>query len=68
MSFNYRPAEKFPPAVKNLIMINVLVWVAQLIFDNRMDPVFMGIGYEGDLLQKLHCGLLVVKISAPGNW
>ena len=28
-------------------MINVLVWVAQLIFDHRMSPVFTGLGYEG---------------------
>ena len=35
MSFNYRPAEKFPPAVKNLILINVLVWVAQLLYDPK---------------------------------
>lgn len=53
MSFNYRPAEKFPPAVKNLIMINVLVWVAQLIFDGRMDPVFIGLGYEGGFTSKI---------------
>lgn len=33
--FYYRPTEKFPPAVKNLIMINVLVWVAQILFDGR---------------------------------
>lgn len=53
MSFNYRPAEKFPPAVKNLIMINVLVWVAQLIFDNRMEPVSVGFGYEGGFTSKI---------------
>lgn len=30
--YNTRPAEKFPPAVRTLIMINVLVWVAQILF------------------------------------
>lgn len=30
----YRP-EPFPPIVKNLIIINVLVWVAQLVFDRQ---------------------------------
>lgn len=33
--FYTRPSEKFPPAVKNLIAINVVVWVAQLLFDER---------------------------------
>ncbi|GAB3007070.1 rhomboid family intramembrane serine protease [Niabella terrae] len=33
--YNYRPAEKFPPVVKNLIIINVLVWLAQILFDPR---------------------------------
>lgn len=30
----YRP-NNFPPIVKNLIIINVLVWIAQLIFDKQ---------------------------------
>jgi membrane associated rhomboid family serine protease len=32
---NFRPArvDRFPPIVKNLIIINILVWVAQLIYD-----------------------------------
>ncbi|OSZ81087.1 rhomboid family intramembrane serine protease [Chitinophagaceae bacterium IBVUCB2] len=32
---NFRPTrvDRFPPIVKNLIIINVLVWVAQLIYD-----------------------------------
>jgi len=29
----FRGVDRFPPIVKNLIIINVLVWVAQLIFD-----------------------------------
>lgn len=33
--FYTRPSEKFPPAVKNLIAVNVVVWVAQLLFDER---------------------------------
>ncbi|MCH5599633.1 rhomboid family intramembrane serine protease [Niabella ginsengisoli] len=37
MSFYSRPAEKFPPAIKNLIIINVLVWLAQMLFDAKID-------------------------------
>lgn len=36
-SFYTRPSENFPPAVRNLIIINVLVWIAQLIYDPRID-------------------------------
>lgn len=53
MSFNYRPAEKFPPAVKNLIMINVLVWVAQLIFDNRLGIAISEEGLVGGFTAKI---------------
>ncbi len=35
MSFYNRPTESFPPAVKNLIIINVLVWIGQLLYDPR---------------------------------
>lgn len=35
--FYTRTPEKFPPAVRNLIMINVLVWVAQLLYDPKYD-------------------------------
>ncbi|MEE6185662.1 MULTISPECIES: rhomboid family intramembrane serine protease [Chitinophagaceae] len=35
--FYYRPAEKFPPAIKNLIAINVVVWLAQVLFDSRFN-------------------------------
>jgi membrane associated rhomboid family serine protease len=31
---NYRP-NNFPPIVKNLIIINVIVWIAQLMFDKQ---------------------------------
>jgi len=34
-SYFTRPTEKFPPAIKYIIAINVVVWVAQLIFDNK---------------------------------
>ena len=37
MSFYNRPAERFPPAIKNLIIINVLVWIAQLLYDPRFN-------------------------------
>ena len=33
--FRYYRPNNFPPIVKNLIIINVLVWVAQLIFDKQ---------------------------------
>ena len=33
--FRYYRPNSFPPIVKNLIIINVLVWVAQLIFDKQ---------------------------------
>lgn len=47
---NFRPAriDRFPPIVKNLIIINILVYVAQAVFDNQfqltskliMRPIF----------------------------
>ncbi len=36
-NFHTRPAENFPPAVRNLIIINVLVWIAQLMYDPTID-------------------------------
>lgn len=33
--FRYTRPNSFPPIVKNLIIINVLVWVAQLIYDKQ---------------------------------
>lgn len=36
-SFYTRPSENFPPAVKNLIIANVLVWIAQLFYDPKID-------------------------------
>ncbi|MCF3110754.1 rhomboid family intramembrane serine protease [Niabella sp. CC-SYL272] len=43
-SYFTRPAEKFPPAIKYLIAINVVVWVAQLIFDNKYGQSVIMIG------------------------
>ncbi len=34
MSYNYRPSRGVPPIVLNLIIINVIVFVAQLVFDS----------------------------------
>lgn len=34
-NFQYTRPDKFPPVVKNLIIINVLVWVAQLVMDKQ---------------------------------
>ena len=33
--FRYTRPDSFPPIVKNLIIINVLVWIAQLMFDKQ---------------------------------
>lgn len=35
--FYTRPSSNFPPAVRNLIMINVLVWVAQILYDPKIN-------------------------------
>jgi membrane associated rhomboid family serine protease len=35
MSFRYTRPERFPAIVKNLIIINILVWIAQLIYDRQ---------------------------------
>ncbi|WP_346237607.1 rhomboid family intramembrane serine protease [Niabella insulamsoli] len=53
MSFFQRPTEQFPPAIKNLILINVLVWVGQLIFDNRLGPVFADGAFVGGFTAKI---------------
>ncbi|HUR65752.1 MAG TPA: rhomboid family intramembrane serine protease [Chitinophagaceae bacterium] len=34
-NFRFTRPERFPPVVKNLIIINVLVWIAQLIYDKQ---------------------------------
>lgn len=34
---NYRPSQKIPPVVLNLIIINVIVFVAQLVFDDTFN-------------------------------
>src|SRR4051812_24656684 len=34
-NFRYTRPDAFPPIVKNLIIINVLVWVAQNMFDSK---------------------------------
>ncbi len=34
-NFRYTRPDRFPPIVKNLIIINILVWVAQLIYDKQ---------------------------------
>jgi membrane associated rhomboid family serine protease len=35
--YRYRPPESFPPIVKNLIIINVLVFFAQMILDSQIN-------------------------------
>ena len=34
-NFRFTRPDRFPPIVKNLIIINVLVWIAQLIYDKQ---------------------------------
>ncbi|MEQ1678324.1 MAG: rhomboid family intramembrane serine protease, partial [Chitinophagaceae bacterium] len=34
-NFRFTRVDRFPPIVKNLIIINVLVWIAQLIYDKQ---------------------------------
>lgn len=34
-NFRFTRPDRFPPVVKNLIIINVLVWIAQLIYDKQ---------------------------------
>jgi len=34
-NFRYTRPDRFPPIVKNLIIINALVWIAQLIYDKQ---------------------------------
>lgn len=35
-NFRFTRMDRFPPVVKNLIIINILVWVAQLIYDKQL--------------------------------
>lgn len=36
-NFQFTRMDRFPPVVKNLIIINILVWVAQLIYDKQIN-------------------------------
>jgi len=36
-NFRYTRPDNFPPVVKNLIIINILVWIAQVSLDSRYD-------------------------------
>lgn len=40
--FRYYRPDNFPPVVKNLIIINVIVWVAQLLFDRQYGNIQVG--------------------------
>ncbi|MBO9617902.1 MAG: rhomboid family intramembrane serine protease [Niabella sp.] len=53
MSQYYTRPEKFPPAIKYLISINVVVWLAQLYFDHNFPPVLTVDGPIGFLTAKL---------------
>ncbi len=39
-NFRFTRVERFPPVLKNIIIINVLVWVAQLYYDKHDDFSF----------------------------
>ena len=54
-NFRYYRPNNFPPIVKNLIIINVLVWVAQLIFDLK----------DGELTFKLTGILALFPVESP---
>jgi len=41
-NFQFTRPEKFPPVVKNLIIINVLVWIAQLTLDSQFQITIRG--------------------------
>ncbi len=41
---SYRPASNFPPVVKNLIIINVLIWLAETTLDPIYPTAFHGLG------------------------
>src|SRR5436190_22018431 len=36
-NFRFTKPEAFPPIIKNLIIINVLVWLAQLMYDKQFE-------------------------------
>lgn len=36
-NFRFTRPERFPPVVKNLIIVNVLIWIAQLSLDSQLD-------------------------------
>ena len=40
--FRYTRSDSFPPVVKNLFIMNVVVWVAQLVFDKMYGSPAMG--------------------------
>lgn len=54
-SYFTRPPEKFPPAIKYLIAINVVIWLAQVIFDKKYP---MTITSDGSLV-----GFLTGKLA-----
>ena len=54
-NFRFTRMDRFPPVVKNLIIINILVWVAQLIYDRT----------EGSLTMFLTSKLALYPVSDP---
>lgn len=41
-NFRYTRPDRFPPIIKNLIILNVLAWVAQLTLDNQYEITLNG--------------------------
>ncbi|MFT3902924.1 MAG: rhomboid family intramembrane serine protease [Niabella sp.] len=51
--FYTRPSSKFPPAVKNIIIINVIVWLAQVMLDKYYPPEITSSGLVGYLTARI---------------
>jgi hypothetical protein len=44
-NFQFTRVDRFPPIVKNLIIINILVWVGQLVFNKPEFNLTDNIGF-----------------------
>ncbi|MDQ6762918.1 MAG: rhomboid family intramembrane serine protease [Bacteroidota bacterium] len=64
---NYRPSQKIPPVVLNLIIINAIVFLAQLVFDNtwQLTDRIALYSYSSGLFEPYQ---LVTHMFAHGGW
>ena len=64
---NYRPSQKIPPVVLNLIIINAIVFVAQLVFDSSLEltNILALYPYNSGLFKPYQ---LVTHMFAHGGW